>query len=223
MNSKKIKYNKNKNIEMDKFYMTTILAINCIDGLVIASDGQATLGAVKRSQEDKIYYTKINDDVNIILAGSGLSAYTSRFFDFFEERKNEKEINSPRDCADLCEDVARELRNNRYPDFNVDIIVCVGLNKNDKVYFCLYTLDPVGIAEKENNYNCIGSGSTVVEYILSRLWYPGIGVEQAKKIAIYAIEEVKKVDTYSGGYIRVALINGNDTQVMDLMDIISSC
>lgn len=215
------KYNKKEKLELRNFYMTTILAINCNGGLVIASDSQVTMGGVKRSQEDKIYQTKINDNVDVVLAGSGSSAYISRFVDFFEENKCEKEINQPRDFADLCEDIIKVLRNSRYPDFDADMIICARVNKNNTKYFGLYTLYSSGIAEKEDNYNRIGSGSTIVEYVLSRLWYKGIAVEQAKKLAIYAIEEVKKVDPYSGGYIRVTIMGENDIKSMDLIDIIN--
>lgn len=43
----------------------------------------------------------------MVLAGSGASAYISRFIDFFEEHKCEKEINQPGDCTDLCEDIIK--------------------------------------------------------------------------------------------------------------------
>lgn len=221
MNNKTIKYSWENNLELKNFYMTTILGINCKDGLVIASDSQVTIGGVKRTQEDKLYQTKINDNVDVILAGSGASAYISRFIDFFEEHKCEKEINQPRDCADLCEDIIRELRRNRYPDFDADIIICVRVNNDNGVDFGLYTLFSFGIAEKEDNFNRIGSGSTVVEYILSRLGYKDMSIEQAKKIAIYTIEEVKKVDPYSGGYIRVTIMGRDEIKSLDLVEIIN--
>ena len=50
MNNKNVRYDKNNNLDLKDFYMTTILAINCNDGIVIASDGQVTMGGVKRSQ-----------------------------------------------------------------------------------------------------------------------------------------------------------------------------
>lgn len=220
MNNKNVRYDKNNKLNLRDFYMTTILAVNCNDGIVIASDSQATMGDVKRSQEDKIYRAKINDNIELVLAGSGTSAYISRFIDFFEEHKNDKEINQPRDCADLCEDIIRALRNSRYPDFDADMIICVRVNKNKETHFGLYTLYSAGIAEKEDNYNRIGSGSTIVEYVISRLWYKGIGLEQAQKIAIYAIEEVKKVDPYSGGYIRVVVMGKDNIRTMNLVEII---
>lgn len=218
-------YNKNVklkecNLNIEEFYMTTILSINCSNGLVIASDSQATMGAVKRSRENKIYHTKINNDINIVLAGSGTSAYTSRFLDSLEKNKGNRTINSTRDCADFCEDIIRGLKSNRYPDFNAHILICVSIKKDDKTDFCLYSLYPKeGVAEKEDNYDCIGSGSIVAEYILSRLWFPKIMIEQAMKIAIYAIEEVKKVDTYSGGYIRATVIDKNGVVALNLMNI----
>lgn len=52
------------------------------------------------------------------------------------------------------------------------------------------------------------------------MWYKGIGIEQAQKIAIYAIEEVKKVDPYSGGYIRVTIIGKEGIRTMNLVEII---
>ena len=50
MNNKNVRYDKNNNLDLKDFYMTTILAINYNDGIVIASDDQVTMGGVKRSQ-----------------------------------------------------------------------------------------------------------------------------------------------------------------------------
>jgi 20S proteasome alpha/beta subunit len=221
MNNKNVRYSKKNKLNLRDFYMTTILAINCNDGMVIASDSQVTMVDVKRSQEDKIYQTKINENVDVILAGSGKSAYISRFIDFFEEHREDREIKQPRDCADLCEDIIRLLRSDRYPDFDINIIICIRINRNQESHFGLYTLYPLGIAEKADNYDCIGSGSTIVEYILYRLWFKGIGTEQAKKIAIYAIDEVKKIDPYSGGFTRVTIIKKDEIKSMNIDEIMN--
>ncbi|MHB8278698.1 MAG: Ntn hydrolase family protein [Candidatus Humimicrobiaceae bacterium] len=216
MNNKNIRYN-HINKEEEKYFMTTILGLYCSDGIVIASDSQATLGTVKRSQEDKITYIKINNYIDVVVAGSGTEAYISRFTDLFDENKTQKEINLPRDFADLCEDVIRVLVQ-RYPDLDIGLITGIKISNN---CFGLYSLYPIGVAEKINNYSCFGSGSTIAEYILARLYYPGISIEKAIKIAIYVIEEVKKVDTYSGGFIRVTFVNTTGVYAMNLIDIIN--
>jgi len=200
--------------------MTTIVALSCVNGIVIASDSQSTTGAIKRSQEDKIHNTRVNKNTDVIFVGSGISAYISRFIDYFEEHKKDKEIKIIRDFADRSEDMMRRLMK-RYPEMEIAIISGIRLKKDDNISWGVYTLYSLGVADKIENYGCIGTGSTIAEYIISRLWFKGLTVEQGILLAIYVIDEVKKVDTYSGGLTKIVKITDEGVKYIDQLDILT--
>ncbi len=220
MNNKNVKYNKDNNrLNLKNFHMTTIIALNCSNGIVIASDSQVTAGDIKRSQEDKIYKTKVDENIDIVMAGSGINAYISRFIDYFELHKKDKKIKILRDFADRSEDMIRRLMR-RYPEMKLAIMAAIRFKENTNISWDLYAFYSPGVADKIKTYECIGSGSTIAEYILSRLWFEKLTVEQGLRIAIYVIDEVKKTDTYSGGLTRVTKITNEGIISMNPLEII---
>jgi len=65
---------------------------------------------------------------------------------------------------------------------------------------------PQGVAEKEDRYGSLGSGSAYAEYILSRFFYVGIKIKEAICLVIYTIEEIKKIDPNVGGRVHISIV-----------------
>ncbi len=70
----------------------------------------------------------------------------------------------------------------------------------------LATIGPDGVAETEDTYTCVGSGSAYAEYVLAKLYAASLSAEQLLQCAIYTVEEVKKVDPACGGPVRAVTL-----------------
>lgn len=70
----------------------------------------------------------------------------------------------------------------------------------------------------------MGSGSAYAEYLLARLCCEGLKLDEALKLGIYIIEEVKKIDPNCGGPTQVAIATSlginhkTDSEVKKLTD-----
>ncbi len=71
----------------------------------------------------------------------------------------------------------------------------------------LYTIAGDGIAQKEETYASVGSGSAYADYILQRLYVEGMKLSEGLDCAAYTIEEVKKVDPSCGGPVQLITVD----------------
>ena len=71
---------------------------------------------------------------------------------------------------------------------------------------CLYTVYTDGVAGREEGYASLGSGSAFAEYLLSRLYRDDLTTDEAVRVAVYVVEEVKKVDVHCGGPTQVVVV-----------------
>lgn len=71
-----------------KILMTTVVGVKCIDGFIIASDSQLSVG----SSFKEIGYDKIKNVSNILIAYSGHDEYFKRVLDDIEEKLTNTKI-----------------------------------------------------------------------------------------------------------------------------------
>src|SRR5438132_1009602 len=98
--------------------MTVIVGILCRDGIVVASDSQESDNEqMKRLGVRKIYDTSAFgfNDVEIIVAGTGSSAYIARAAELIKEKGFAPYFTVPRHVADIAENSMGQMKQ-RYGD-----------------------------------------------------------------------------------------------------------
>lgn len=176
--------------------MTIIVGIICEDGLVLGCDSQASSMKgvpVKRTEYTKIYEIPVGGDVYALLSGAGTGAFVTRASELLVDKCKNTVCQTPREFADVCEDVVTEL----FKRYVIDKSKALGISKTrtaqgvrDSIQWqdesleppgvilmtgvqcgdsknpewCLYTVHPDGVAEKADRYDAIGSGSAIAEY-----------------------------------------------------------
>ncbi len=216
--------------------MTIIVGIVCGKALVMASDSQAMTSRgvdVKRVDYTKIYQFNLDSDLKVLVTGAGETSFITRAVEMLQTRWKEKRVSTNRELADLAEDTmnmiqkryvvdrmnalgvskSRDLQRSGVEDpFNLQELgrtpaFALMLGVLDRAEGSIYIIHPDGVAEKTERYSSLGSGSAYAEYLLARLCCEGLEVDEAVKLAIYVIEEVKKIDPNCGGPTQVSVVN----------------
>ncbi len=203
---------------------------------------------VKRTDYTKIYEIPLGGDGYAILSGAGTGAFITRASELLEDRCKNIVCKKPREFADICEDVVTELfkryvvdrtkvlglRKTKMPQViqggvqwqedpleSPGIVLLTGIQCGDakNPNWCLYTVHPDGIAEKDDKYDAIGSGSAIAEYLLARLCSETLDVDQATKVVVYVVEEVKKIDPFCGGPTKVVALSKNGVKRLNPQEV----
>jgi 20S proteasome alpha/beta subunit len=205
--------------------VTIIIGIICDGCIVLASDSQTTysssVGAVQRLDTPKISTLEFSNGAALV-AQSGDTTMSGRAVEILSDLAKGQAISDYRTVADLAQKATRQLKEelrSQNLDCNMDslreyirnngldfeLMIAHYHDKKPQIF----TIDfAVGIAAKKvHNFTAIGCGGAIAAYILS--WFNISNctpMASAVMMAIYTIEEVKKVDPYCGGRPRVAII-----------------
>lgn len=208
--------------------VTIVVGIKCNDGVVVASDSQAEFGRgvdVKRLNANKIHTL----DQRYSIAGAGVLAHIRLlvenvgFFIRSQQSRQRSELN-----RDESEKMVEQALWALVKHYNIDRANILGISERDffhpmaifagrekngnnlKFYsFILYGQD--GTVEPLDDYGAAGSGAAYAELLLKGLYYPEIMVDEALKVAIYVINEVKSIDPHCGGDTQVAILKATST------------
>lgn len=207
--------------------MTIIVGIICKDGVVVASDSQA--GSFRGVHVKRLDYSKIYDfafDGNkVVLTGAGEAPFIIRAKEIIEQKGKEGKFKGSRDIADLAEQATteimkrymverwKELTGTKMPsgpaalqsDEAPNFALVLGTFCGDEGP-CLFTVYSEGVAGREEGYASLGSGSAFAEYLLARLYRDDLTIDEGVRVAVYVVEEVKKVDLHCGGPTQAVVI-----------------
>lgn len=196
MNNKNVKLKKKKYKEA---LMTTVIGVKCVDGFVIGSDSQLSVGDSKQLNYDKIY--QIGD---ALIAFSGYDEYFNRVLDNVKDKITGK-IEDFEDLKKIFEDCVLFLHN-RFPindDCCTDIIFGTAIN-NEVGFYRINSSDCYSV--KINDYYPAGSGRSFANYIFEGLWFKELKTIEARCILAHVIYETITTDKYSGSPIKIATI-----------------
>jgi proteasome beta subunit len=174
---------------------TTTVGIVFRDGVVLAADAKASLGHLAYHEETKKVY-KITDNLGMTMAGSvGDAQMIVRFLKskarLFEiERENKM---TPTAAATFLSNV---MNSNRYYPFIAQFLLG-GVNRVPE----LYDIDPSGGMLGRKDYSVTGSGTELALSVLDQNFAPGMEETEAVKLAVKAVDEAKRRDNYTGGFI----------------------
>jgi 20S proteasome alpha/beta subunit len=200
--------------------LTTIAAIKCTDGIVMASDSQATV----RDDKTKILgVTKIFNINNFMGVGGSGDADNVKLFVENLIGEFPQMLPAEGELRDKIQNLtwrlhekynldAREFLGNVSP-FEPNVVVGVKIADGS---FGLYLVKKNGIVYPKNEHVVIGSGGDLARLVIKQLnrsmaivggsLYK-LPVIDAVKISCYIINEVKESDSQSGGQTKVVVID----------------
>ncbi|MHA1580227.1 MAG: archaeal proteasome endopeptidase complex subunit beta [Candidatus Freyarchaeota archaeon] len=185
---------------MDNVYMTgtTTLGIVCKDGVVLATESQATMGnVVANITAPKIY--KIAPRISMTISGS--VADCQQVAKIMAANLNLRKYELGREVTVKAAAQLTSVllyQNRMYP--YISMLVLGGVDDSGSH---IYTLDPLGSLLEEPKFGATGSGSVIAFGVLEDEYKDGITVEEGKELAIRAVKAAKARDTASGGRIQI--------------------
>eukprot|EP00823_Brevimastigomonas_motovehiculus_P009248 TRINITY_DN8913_c0_g1_i1.p1 TRINITY_DN8913_c0_g1~~TRINITY_DN8913_c0_g1_i1.p1 ORF type:complete len:258 (+),score=60.72 TRINITY_DN8913_c0_g1_i1:65-838(+) len=180
---------------------TSIMALSYKGGVVMGADSRTSSGDyVVNRVTDKL--TFVHD--SICCARSGSAADTQAVADIVAYYLNAHsvELNKPplvKTAAALFQDMVYG-----YKDRLLASIIVAGWDKEEKG--SVYTVN-LGGATIKSAFAIGGSGSTYLWGLCDELYKPDMSEDECKKFVIKALSHAMARDGYSGGCVRVAVIN----------------
>ncbi len=177
---------------------TTILALKCKDGIIIAGDKQVSTGFMIHGEALKV----VELSKNIYLAFSGVVSdiqYIQKIL------KTEMELFKLRNRRDIkINEVANLLSlinyyglRNFFP--RIAGLLLAGFDEKE---FYIYNITPDGVLEERKDYLAEGSGSLFAIPVLDAEYKEDLSAKEGKELVIKALNVAAKRDLYSGiGYV----------------------
>jgi len=180
---------------------TTTMGVVCKDGVVLATESQATMGYLVATKE-AVKLFKITDKIGMTIAGSvadcqqivkTLTALVSL---------RELEIGKPMSVKAAAQLTAVLLFQNRlFPYYSA---LLIGGFDSEGTH--LYSLDPFGSLIEEKNFTSVGSGSVVGFGVLEAGYRDNMTVKEGIDLIKRAVDAARKRDIASGGKMQIATI-----------------
>lgn len=178
---------------------TTIVALKCADGIVMAGDRRATMGNVIASRDiEKVFAT---DDYSCIgIAGTaGVALEIVRLFQV--ELEHYEKIEGVLLSLDgKANRLASMLRSNLGMAMQGLAVVPLfaGFDLSEQTGR-IFSYDVTGGRYEEHDHHSIGSGSMFARGALKKLWSPDMAQADATRIAVAALYDAADDDSATGG------------------------
>jgi len=180
---------------------TTTIGVVCKDGVVFATESQATMGYLVATKEATKLF-KITDRIGMTIAGSVADCQQIVKLLSALIAIRELELSKPTLVKAAAQLTAVLLFQNRmFPYYSALLI-----GGFDEEGTHLYSLDPFGSIIEEKNFTSIGSGSVVGFGVLEAGYQENITIEQGIDLVRRAVDAARKRDIASGGKIQLATI-----------------
>lgn len=185
--------------------MTTGVGFKCSDGIVLATDTQHT-GDWKMRGE-KLFEIGGLDAIKLCVAGSGPVSLIRKAVENIGKGVLQKNITTVDNAQKLVEDVLATIYS-KYIDTFVgpedqrpflQLLVGTWVSPNSIELFATDRIAVVPVSD----YEVIGTGGLVVQYIMETARSLNSSVADAKHMALYAIKMAKDFDQYSGKETRL--------------------
>ena len=178
---------------------TTIMAVTCSDGVVLAADSRATTGAFVAIRD----INKITDITpNIYVCHSGSAADTQALATYAKYYYNVMKLYSDQDVSVFTiAQILRKLVQSNKAYLQAQMIVAGVDSTGPSVHMVMQS----GCSLKRD-FAAGGSGSTYITSYCDQFYNTGMNVEDASKFALRAINHATIRDGYSGGPINIVQI-----------------
>ena len=221
------------NITDETESLTTILAIKCPDGIVMASDSQAT---VRVEKAKSLGVTKVFNVNNFIRVGGSGDADNITLFVEHLIQEFPQMLSTESEFRDKIQNVFWRL----HKKYNSDSREFLGINahpfnptllvgaKNEDNSFGLYLLKENGMVYPKNEHVVIGSGGDLARLVIKQLnrsmtvadgSLHKLPVDGAISVSCYIINEVKESDIQSGGETKVMVIDSKGVKALSREEV----
>lgn len=180
---------------------TTTVGIICDDGVVLATESQATMGYLVASHRaPKIH--KITDRIAMTISGSVADA--QQIIRIIKANVNLRRLELGRELSvrAVSQLTAILLFQNRLFPY-ITMLIVGGVDEEGPHIF---TLDPLGSLLEEDKFAATGSGSVIAYGVLEDGYREKMSIEEATELAKRAVKAARRRDIASGGKIQVAVI-----------------
>lgn len=184
-------------------HATTIVAISCADGVVMAGDRRATMGNLIASRDiQKVHPADAYSCIGIAgTAGVGLELM--RLFQV-ELEHYEKIEGTVLSLDGKANRLATMIRNNLGAAMQglavIPLFAGFDLDATDPHRVGrIFSFDVAGGVYEETGYDAIGSGSLFAKSALKKLYRPGITTDEATGLVVAALYDAADDDTATGG------------------------
>lgn len=173
---------------------TTTVGVVCKNAVVLGADKKATMGYLVASK-DVLKIVQVDEHIGMTIAGAvgdaqALQRYIHaelKLYRFNEDRR------IPVSAAAHL--IANILYSRRFYPYMVQLIIGGYDHKGPHVF----SFDPTGSIQEEEEYFSTGSGSVMALGVLEDQYKKDMDVADAKKLVIRAIRAATKRDIASGG------------------------
>ncbi|MFX1453203.1 MAG: proteasome subunit beta [Promethearchaeota archaeon] len=180
---------------------TTTMGIICKDGVVLATESQATAGYYVASKTATKLF-KVTDYIAMTISGGVAdSQQLIRTLTALSSLRK-LETNKVMMVKSIVQLAAAILFQNRMFPY-ITMLVCGGWDKEGPH---LYSLDPFGSILEEKTFTATGSGSIVGIGVLENRYKPNMTIEEGIELVKAAITAARKRDIASGGDFQIAKI-----------------
>lgn len=183
---------------------TTIMAFKVKDGIIIAADGRTSRGSyVERGITDKL--TKITDNIFCCRSGSAadtefIARHVTKEIKLLSTK--EESVPSVRKAAHILKNIIYNNRENLLAG-----MIVAGYDTEPQIY----KVNVCGTLTEEN-IALGGSGSAFIYGFCDINYRDNMSINEGLEFAKKSIQLAIKRDAYSGGIIRVAVIEKNNLQ-----------
>lgn len=180
---------------------TTTMGVVCQNGVVFATESQATMGYLVATKEATKLF-KITDRIGMTIAGSVADCQQIIKLLSALIAIRELELGKPTLVKAAAQLTAVLLFQNRmFPYYSALLI-----GGFDEEGTHLYSLDPFGSIIEEKSFTSVGSGSVVGFGVLEAGYQENMTIEQGIDLVRRAVDAARKRDIASGGKIQLATI-----------------
>lgn len=180
---------------------TTTIGIVTKNGVVLATESQATMGyLVATRKAPKLY--EITDRIAMTISGSVADCQQVVRIIRANAKLHELETGqhiSVRAVARLTANVLFQQRLFPY----ISQLLIGGYDTSPK----LFSLDPLGSLIEEDEFSATGSGSVIAYGVLEAQYSKDMSINDAIDLARKSIESARRRDAASGGDIQIAVIS----------------
>ncbi len=206
------KMEKNEEVEGYKTGTTTV-GITTDEGVIMAADRRASMGHLTSSKYAKKVY-ELDDNLGLTIAGSVGDA--QKIVRIMRSQMNLHKLETKeltvKGAGTL---LANILHGNKMMPF-MNQFVLGGLEDGEGV---LYDLDALGGLMKNEKFTSTGSGSTMAYGVFEDNYEDDINHDDAKDLAVRAVQAAMERDTASGNGIVVAEITEDGFNILEEKEV----
>lgn len=200
--------------------MTLIVAMKCVNGVVVCADTQETYGGYRVSV-NKIAPVDAGK-YQVVIGGAGLGGLIDAFADDFVDAVNdwpkgldEKAIKI-RIRNLLREFHKQEVSLHPAQDKILDFIICVKAKQSSDTF--LWQTDGPGVLSVQT-YALIGWEIPLYKHELGRLYQPDLRIEKGVAIGIFLFSLAKATSNYIGGDTQVIIVDKNGMALREQKEV----